>query len=64
MYLDINVTLCSFSYIEVYNLWTESSWHLLIHLVAGVQEALGNRHVFFRKTIVHTQGQSARKIAY
>ena len=55
-YLDIYVILCSFSYVEVYNLWTQSSWHLLVHLVASVQETLGNGHVLLREAIVHTQG--------
>ena len=50
-YFYIDVSLWLSAHVKVDNLRTETSWHLLVHLVAGIDQFLGNGHVALRKAI-------------
>ena len=52
-YLYVDISLWLSAHVKVDNLRTETSWHLPVHLVAGVDQFLGNGHVALRKTIVN-----------
>ncbi len=52
-HLHVNVSIGALGDVEVNDLRTESCWHLLVHLVAGVHETPGYGHVLLGETIVH-----------